>query len=110
MDVRGKMEKIRREGTEGLTPGELSDIRVWLAGEYAYLGGKLCEILEKKPAIWNELRKDTKSDSQAEKLWEATGRGIEEMRLRIERKDMEKIMSALKTKIEIMQGEAMRMI
>jgi hypothetical protein len=41
-----------------------------------------------------------------DKLWDATEPGIEEMRLRMKCKRIEKQMSAIKTMIEIYQGEA----
>lgn len=89
-----------------LSPHELVEKRLWLSGEYAYLSGQLTEILMDKPAIWNELRRGVGSDTAAERVWQATENGLRETKLRLQLKSIEKLMTAIKTKIEIDLGEA----
>lgn len=99
-------DAIEETKSEGLTPGRLSEIRLWLAGHYAYLNSDLTDVLIRKPALWRHLRQGAKSVSEADRLWEETPDGITEIKLRGTLKSIDRIMSGLKTRIEILQGEA----
>ena len=101
------LESVTKEiENSELSPKTLADMRLGLAGQYAMIGGKLSNILFEKPKNWTLLRATVKSDSQAERIWQATDIGLEEMKLRLLQKGIEKMMSALKTKLEIMVGES----
>lgn len=102
MDFKEASEKSQNSQTDY---HDLAYIRMWLAGHYAYLGGLLGEILTEKPVKWNLLRDNVKSDTAAERKWQATEDGVKEMRLRIEMKSTERLMSAIKTRIEIATNE-----
>jgi hypothetical protein len=97
---------IEESESEGHTPGRLSEIRLWLAGHYAYLNSDLTEVLIRQPGLWRELRERAKSVSEADRLWEETPDGITEIKLRGTLKSIDRILSGLKTRIEILQGEA----
>lgn len=88
------------------SPGELADLRLELSGQYSYYSGVLESILITKPKIWMDLRKDNKSDTATERAWEATEDGIKEMRCRLRMKRIEKMLSAIRQRLEVMQGEA----
>lgn len=92
-----------------LSPGELADLRLKITGYFSRYSGMLEEILTEKPGRWMELRKDAKSDAATDKAWEATEQGIQEMRLKLRLKRLEKIASAVKQRVEVMQGEARQM-
>lgn len=77
-----------------------------LAGEYAFIMGELEQILQRKPAIWSEMRKNFKSDTACERSWQATMDGMKEAGLRLRSKSVEKMMSALKSLIRIAEGES----
>lgn len=106
------MENINRI-SEGLRKGHYTtnphlsanDLAV-LAGEYAFVMGQLEMILQRKPAIWSEMRKNFKSDTACERAWEATADGMNEAGLRLRAKSVEKMMSALKSLLRIAEGEA----
>lgn len=85
---------------------EIAEERVQLAGEYERDAELLTDILTQKAAIWPELRKNLKSDRSADKAWDSTPAGINEMKLRLKMKASEKKMSALKTMLDVMEGEA----
>ena len=51
-------------------------------------------------------REDVKSDAKADKLWSLTDEGMKENLLKIEMKGIEKKMSALKTKLDVLNMEA----
>jgi hypothetical protein len=88
------------------SPHQLAEDRLQLAADYSAASEALERILSVKPATWQNLRESTKSDKAADKLWEATALGIEEMQLRMKCKRIEKQMSAIKTMVDIYQGEA----
>ena len=98
--------EIAQSETAG--PGELSILRSWLAGQYARTGALLTGILMRKPSVWQEIREreGIKSDRSADRAWEATPDGLKEMQYRMELKICDKLTSAIRTRIEIFQGEA----
>lgn len=101
-------DAILKAQSETATPGELSEIRLWLAGRYAYLNGELTQILIRKPEKWRAIRYsgEVKSDSATDRWWDGTEDGMNEMKIRLEQKSIEKLLSATKTRIEILQGES----
>lgn len=78
-----------------------------LANEYADLGNELIQIKMIKAIHWTELREGVKSDAQADRAWERTEMGIREMQINSRMKINEKMISAIKTKINVMNMEAM---
>lgn len=106
------MEKINqisqklRDGGYTSNPVEAAQDRAVLAGEFAWIMGQLEQILQTKPAIWNELRKNVKSDTACERVWEQTEAGINEMGLKLRAKSVEKMMQALGTLVKIAESEA----
>ncbi len=90
----------------GLSPEKLSEYLVYLAGEYSYFTDQFTQLLIEKPAVWNELRKDLKSDKATDRAYDATEKGMQEVKLRLRLKALEKLMSALKTKIKVAENES----
>lgn len=89
-----------------MNPHELAEKRVELSALYSRDSELLSEILALRPGIWMELRKDVKSDKAADRAYEASELGIQEMRLRNRMKASEKEMSAIRTMLEVLSGEA----
>lgn len=77
-----------------------------LSGEYSWLMGQLEEILRIKSVVWMELRKNVKSDTAADRAYDATPDGIKETTLRLQAKSIEKMMSALKSIIQIASDQS----
>lgn len=77
-----------------------------LAGEYSFICGQLEDILTRKASVWNEIRKNVKSDTSADRAYEATADGLNEQGLRLRMKSVEKMMSSLKSQIQIAEGES----
>lgn len=86
----------------------LAEERVRLANEYAGLSDELADILTVKATRWATFRADPecKSDTAAEKKWDATTEGLREMRLRLKMKAWEKQMSAQSTMLRVMEAES----
>lgn len=89
-----------------MTPGEISEKIVEYAEEYSTLSDKLGMVLSGKPTLWMELRDKHKSDTACEREWAGTILGLEETRLRLRLKSLDKTMSALKTRLRVLEGEA----
>ena len=103
-----KLSEIKEKLQDtGISPGDLSQLLVVIASEYGALSEELKDILKTKAIDWINLRKDVKSDTQAERLWGLQTFGIREMELRLDMKSMEKMMSAIRTRLHVMGVEAM---
>lgn len=104
-----QIENDLKEGTLGGNPTLCATYRGWLAATYSFEAGILEEIMRRKALIWNEIRKNTKSDKSADRQYEATQDGIDEQVIRLRMKRLEKLLSSLKTLIEIAEGQARSM-
>lgn len=100
------LEEIETELHTSPHPGRLAEIRVLLSAKYAKATNEYEKVLLQKPVVWNELRKSVKSDTRAEREWEATDLGIQERHWKFQIKKIEKMMSAIKTMIDVKTGEA----
>lgn len=87
------------------TPEEIADERIKLAYEYARLGERLAEIELEKAHKWQEIRKDFKSDKQADRFWDTTELGQEEILIKSKMRTHKTKISALKTKIDVLNME-----
>jgi len=97
---------IKRLRDVALSPGELSELKAWMAAEYAFLAGQMADILSLKPQEWARLREKATSDSQAEKAWELMPEGKFELSARYRMKGLTAMMSAINTRIRILEGES----
>lgn len=88
------------------TPYQIAEERVELAGLYARDSELLIDILEQKSVLWTQLRDSFKTNAEADRAWEATPMGVNEMKLKLRMKASEKRMSALKSMLDVLEGEA----
>lgn len=88
------------------TPQDLSNRLLDLSSEYSRNSDLLSEILGAKPKLWLAIRLKSKSDTSAEREWQATEAGIQETTLKLKLKSLEKEMSAVRTKLRVMDTEA----
>ena len=86
-------------------PHQVAEDRAILSGEYAWICSQMETILKRKPAIWNTIRKDVKSDTACEKAWEMTSDGLDETGLRLRAKATEKMMQGLSGLLKLLEGE-----
>jgi hypothetical protein len=91
------------------TPRELSEELLELSGEYSNKTDELNQLLDLKAVNWIKIREMTKSDASADRKWESLPEGMRERSLRLLLKSYEKRMSAIKTAISVMEGEARNM-
>lgn len=100
------LEKIELEMRTVTTPGRLAELRVYLSAKYAQATNEYEKVLILKPSVWNALRGNFKSDTACERAWEATEDGMLERHWKFQIKKIEKMMSAIKTLIDVKTGEA----
>jgi len=82
---------------------EAVEARSVLVGYYAFYSEQLEDILIRKPKVWDSIRNQTgvKSDKQADRLYEMTDDGVNEIGLSMRLKRFEKMLSVLKTIIDV---------
>lgn len=103
------LEQIEVEMGGTTTPGRLAELRVLLSAKYAAATNEYEKVLVAKPSIWNALRGDFKSDTACERAWEATELGVAERHWKFQIRKIERMMSAIKTMIDVRTGEARNM-
>lgn len=105
------LEEIEKEFMlQQITPSRIAKIKVILAGKYARVMNELEQILLQKPIIWNKMRPDYKSDAATERAWEASDLGLKELHWNIQRKKVEKMISAASSLIKVKSDEAHNLI
>jgi hypothetical protein len=95
---------------EGLVPGHLADYRVYLAALYSLRAAEMQEILAVKPGMWLDIRGEKNSDKATDREWQATKEGQRETHLKWELRRIDKLSSALATKLRIMEVEARNIV
>lgn len=101
------LEQIQEEmATGSISPGRVSDFRVYLAAIYAMRSTELEGILIVKPEVWLKIRDGKNSDTAADRAWDGTADGLREMQLKMELKRIDKLTAALASKLRVMEGEA----
>jgi len=95
--------------TTDIQPGRLAELLVLLSAKYAEASNQLERILLSKPSIWNEMRKDYKSDTATDRAWDATELGLGELKWHMTLKKIEKMMSAMRSMITVRTNEANNM-
>ena len=100
------LENIEHEMASQTHPGRLAELRVVLSSKYAKATNEYEKVLIIKPKLWNAMRDDFKSDTACERAWEATEDGMKERHWKFQIRKIERMMSAIKTLIEVKTGEA----
>lgn len=102
-----RLEYITKEMALHASDGHwLAESRLELSSLYSYFSGQLEQILFCKPKVWLTIRENTKSDSSAEKQWQQTEDGQKETIYRYRLKRIEKMMSSMRTMIQILSDES----
>jgi len=91
------------------SPRDLCGIKTSLALLYAEYSGILENCLIEKAEKWEDFRKDATSDTQAERKWERTEEGMGETVTKLRMKKIEKLLSAVSSKIQVAEMEAKNM-
>ncbi len=88
--------------TGKFSPMEAVEARSVIVGYYAFYSEQLEDILIRKPKAWDRIRNQegVKSDKQADRLYEMTDDGVNEIGLSMRLKRFEKMLSVLKTIVD----------
>ena len=92
------------------TPHQLAERRLELSAEYARDSEILGELLSRRPALWQTIRETVKSDKAADRAYEATQDGIDLMKIQLKMKATEKKLSAARSMLDVLMGEARNQI
>lgn len=88
-----------------MTPREMADARMRLTGYYSTLVSSHNKLDEICTLAWIAQRENYNSDTRTSKVIDASEAGVLRNKLKNEMRAIEKMISALKQRIEIMQGE-----
>lgn len=86
-------------------PHALAEEKLTISGEYERLSEQLSEIDILRPAIWIEIKKDCKSDKEADMKWDMTEMGKEEIKIRARLKWIDKRTSAISSMLRVLETE-----
>lgn len=106
MDTKPVKDLILEVMEGDVAPGRLSEIVTQMSSWSATFGEALKNNQLFKADRWLEIRKDTKSDKMADRLWDATPEGKEEMVIRSQLKYLDKIISSMKLRLRTLENEA----
>jgi len=95
---------------DAISPGQLSDFRVYLAALSSMNTAEIARILDVKPKAWLAIRESKKSDRAADHEWEATTLGMRETQLNMLNKRIEVLSRALSAKLRVMELEAKNLV
>lgn len=101
-----ELTEIEAKLGNGLTPHDAADIRVVLSGLYSRMSGELQEILAVKPMKWMMMRKEVKTNRDADMMWDGSEMGVLEMRLKMDMKRIDKINSSLSSFLRVAENES----
>ena len=99
-------EKIKEIKQDNPNPPLVQEWRNWLSAEYATVSFKLQSILISKADYWQKIRKETKTDKKADLEYDKTPEGKQERLLKARLKVIEKLLSALRTQLEVWNIES----
>jgi hypothetical protein len=101
------IERIEKAAAaEGLSPRSLAEYRLYLAALYSLRAADMQKILAVKPGKWLDIRGEKNSDKATDREWQATPEGQRETHLKWELRRIDKLTSAIATKLRVMEGEA----
>ena len=99
-------EKIREIDQNNPNPQLVQEWRNWLSAEYAITSSRLQPILVSKAECWQRIREKTKTDKQADLEYDKSEIGKKEKLLKARLKIIEKLLSALRTQLEVWNVES----
>lgn len=80
--------------------------RTRLTDKFNELTVHLIAIKQVKAIKWLELRATTKTNSEADRLWDASPEGLKEMEIELTLKAMSKSITSVKLETDVMRDEA----
>lgn len=103
--ISGRITQIQREMQKQQTPRQLAENRATLASFYGYLTHQLANLEAARNSWWSIHREAYKSDTACDRAWSGTDMGELAMRIRYELKALDKMISSLRTLLDVTQSE-----
>lgn len=88
------------------SPHDLAEERLVMASMYSTLSEELAVLLDKEAEFWKLRRDDFKSDASCTKAWAVTDSGRRQTAVKLKLKALEKQLSAHRSMLDVLQGEA----
>src|SRR4051794_29137963 len=104
------IEKELLDAGDAIVPGKLANYRLYLAAIHSLRAAAMQEILASKPSIWLKIREGKNSDKATDREWQATELGKAETRLKWELKRMDKLSSAINSKLQVARDESRNIV
>ena len=105
------LEHIESELAGGVAvPGQLADYRVYLAALFSLRAAEMQTILSIKPNAWLAIRDHKSSDKAADRGVARDPNGARETQLKWELKRIDKLSSAIASKLRVMEQEARNIV
>ena len=89
-----------------MTPREISQKLMDLAQEYSKYSGELAHLDKEYADYFNTNRVNFKSDSSCDRSWDSTPRGVMMRVLERKLKASDRLMSAYKTHLRLLENES----
>jgi len=105
METIDKIEKELREGELNNNPHLCAEYVASLCAELSFYLSKQGDIENLRNKNWLEIRTAYKSDTQAEKAWGTTEKGIEHAWYEVRIKRIKALLTGLKTLIRMAESE-----
>jgi hypothetical protein len=87
-------------------PGKLSEMHFLLANEYASKSQELENLIEPSTELLRSLMIENKTVAKAQQLFELSNLGVREKKIKIQLKSLEKLLSAVKRRLETLSEES----
>lgn len=88
------------------TPREAVEKKERLTAEHTKLTERMIDIVKEKGKIWLDMRAELKTDTQANRAYDASPLGIEEAQIKLRMKSIDKEISSVNSIIRNAENEA----
>ena len=103
MDMRAYLDRLKTIQNQ---PVKLAELHLELATKYGDLAQQYDDFIVEITNVKRTLMAEHKTVAKAEQVYELTKEGIWEKRIRIQMKSLEKLLSAIKRRLETYDREA----
>ena len=101
------IEQIETELTgDTPIPRQLARYKTWLSAVYSLRGGDMAKIEKDKARDWPRIRAEVQSVAEADRAWDATDDGQHQIDLKWQLRRIEKLISAINTRLRVAELEA----
>jgi len=95
-----------RDGSSIFTPKQADEYLLLLAAWYDKYSEEMAKLEISRAEEWIDLRKESKTNTETEMLYDATTNGKRRIELKYQLKALEKLISALKARLQRLNNES----